>query len=363
MLEIDESYDRLSQKNYALRFILSLLIILIHSSWSETNLYFIKYNLSTNNFIFIQTLFRDGLCLCAVPLFFLFSGIFTTYSYKNYKKNLAKKVKSLFIPYLIWNTIAILYYLVISCVPNINEYVLSNPELNIREFTIFDFLRAYTGIFREGNYPILGTLWFIRDLFILNILIPGLLFLVRKLPHFYFLVLLLLYYLNINLYIINMDSVLFYSLGILICIYYKDVFEKIDKINILYFVFVFNAMFIMKCFFSNKILILLTQISSGLLLLSFSKILSNNEKVFIFLKRMSKYTFLIYALHHPFIDLFVKKLLVTVVGLSSWRFLFTYILTFLFISIITVLLTMCIYKFMPKLYTILSGGRLLRESK
>ena len=77
---------------------------------------------------------------CGVPVFFLLSGYFLVFKGNwDYGKNLKKKFKSLFIPYILF----ILIYAVISCAGSL---VLPGFFDEFRKFTAYDWVMRLFGI-------------------------------------------------------------------------------------------------------------------------------------------------------------------------------------------------------------------------
>ena len=111
----------------------------------------------------------------ASPLFFLISGyLFVAsdngFSWQTYKVKCRRRLKSWLIPYLLWNTIFLLFYgLVGLLVPSVLGDV---PPLG--EMTFTDLLRAYWSIHGDDllSPPIDGPLWFLRDLMVVAALTP-----------------------------------------------------------------------------------------------------------------------------------------------------------------------------------------------
>lgn len=113
----------------------------------------------------------------AVPVFFIISGYFFFYHTKvfdktTYVKKLKKRIKTLLIPYLLWNLLPILL------VTGGNFYSI------LFRGKSFDALKEfYTGLWNEGLYhiwwdktsgtmPFDSPLWYVRDLIIICILSP-----------------------------------------------------------------------------------------------------------------------------------------------------------------------------------------------
>lgn len=108
-----------------------------------------------------------------VPLFFAISGMlfFNSFSCAIKMKDIMmigggkikRRVNTILFPYLIWNLIQYLYFFIIG-----------------RE-NIDDFFRAFWCMRSDGFwfFPINGTLWFLRELFIVSVLFPIPFFIVR----------------------------------------------------------------------------------------------------------------------------------------------------------------------------------------
>jgi len=96
-----------------------------------------------------------------VPLFYLISGYLFFQHYENnlkcYKGKIGKRIKSLLIPYLLWNLIAYLFYAFVT-----NDM---QPSQFIESFWVV------TG--KGGHSPADGPLWFVRTLMMLSVASPA----------------------------------------------------------------------------------------------------------------------------------------------------------------------------------------------
>ena len=117
------------------------------------------------------------ICLAevAVPLFFVISGFLFFYqcdfSRETYYNKLRKRIHSLLIPYMIWNT---LYLFFVMIVQQLQPSSTSLDRKLVMDYSVIDILDSYwhfDGVIR-GYDPICGPLWFIRDLMIVNICSP-----------------------------------------------------------------------------------------------------------------------------------------------------------------------------------------------
>lgn len=100
----------------------------------------------------------------AVPTFMLISGYLLfregTMSVDVYKEKLKSRFHTLLIPYFIWNLLFLIY--IFGCFWTIPS-LMSSTEEYVRKFTFLSLLDAFFS-------PVLGPMWFIRDLIFFNLL-------------------------------------------------------------------------------------------------------------------------------------------------------------------------------------------------
>ena len=96
------------KKKEFISFLLSILVFLIHSHFGQ--------NAADGSFISVANqkvsyFFCDSITRFAVPMFFMLSGItfFKDYSNKKYFTKIKSRLFTLVIPYLLWNTIWMLW--------------------------------------------------------------------------------------------------------------------------------------------------------------------------------------------------------------------------------------------------------------
>ncbi len=107
------------------------------------------------------------ICDCAVPVFILISSVLLYAKPFSFWSNLKKKCRSLLVPYFVFNTL----WIATIAVKNILVPGAEEGGLDFTKFTLFDWLDAYLGLRGETEYkPLLSVLWYVRDLFLLNLL-------------------------------------------------------------------------------------------------------------------------------------------------------------------------------------------------
>ena len=152
----------------ALRFPMAVAVVVLH--YSKTLILDASGPLRV-----LCILFQEGLCRLAVPCFFFISGylFFTklhSWDWSVWKTKIRRRLKSLLIPYLLWNILAFLAYwgyaaLQEGGVPFSQEFA--------KYGGIRMFLSTGGGIpISSQAFPVNGPLWFIRDLMYFVLLTP-----------------------------------------------------------------------------------------------------------------------------------------------------------------------------------------------
>ena len=138
----------------------------------------------------IKYIISQAISGCAVPGFFFLSGILLYRREFVWKENLVKKIRTILVPYLIINTFWIAFYYAVQHISFVSGYFVQRQNI-VATWTWKDWLGAYTGLGRTPvNSPIVGPTWFLRDLFILNILASLIRWTIDRTPGFTFLALL-----------------------------------------------------------------------------------------------------------------------------------------------------------------------------
>ena len=162
-----------------LRFPLAVFVVFIHVEGR----YFHFGSISTGSYL-ITHFISNIICKVAVPTFFFISGFLfflniEVFSREIYRKKLRKRIKSLLIPYIIWNTIAFVIYMLAQYY-GFNSFF---TKFTLTDNIISNIVKIYgytsnwsgTSIISipfTFRTPIDGPLWFVRDLIILSILTP-----------------------------------------------------------------------------------------------------------------------------------------------------------------------------------------------
>lgn len=171
------------------RFPIAILIVATHSFYQtpEYNRPLIEYPLNIFVFLeYIKLFITKVLGNCPVPLFFFISGFLFFYKTEDFnlmvwKDKLKRRIRTLLIPYLCWISLYI-FYIIGQKICGV--FINGNPVSGIWDFIqsggvhfYFDFV-TFPGIPDVFGYdhfqsaPILGPLWFMRDLMLMALIAP-----------------------------------------------------------------------------------------------------------------------------------------------------------------------------------------------
>lgn len=206
------AHDIQSKSIQWLRFPLSLAIVFLHCSSSPYE--------DDAIYSFIRQFISSTICGVAVPIFFFISGFLfflniDHFSISVYFNKLKNRVRSLLIPYILWNIIAaFLPFLILIAI------VIKNAE---PIDWLFDYLQGLNGwhMFWDYNHwgecaygPIDLPLWFIRDLMVICLMSPLINYFIKKADWIFLIIIGALYVLSYWYYLnFNTRALLFFSLG------------------------------------------------------------------------------------------------------------------------------------------------------
>lgn len=168
-----------SKKITLLGYICAILVVLIHSSGYK---YFqiSEISIAGTFIVNIIDILTKALPQGSVSMFFVISGFLFFYdvseikddTFKNYfKKKYLKRIKTLMIPYIIWNTIWMIFTLLIKYIPAISSKI---ESLKLFEPSLINFIK---GAFL---FEYSGVCWYIFFLMIYALLSPLIYHFMRK---------------------------------------------------------------------------------------------------------------------------------------------------------------------------------------
>ena len=118
-------------------------------------------------------LFPEAICRLAVPLFFLISGYLffvglSDWNYEVYLTKMKRRVKSLLIPYILWNILAVILFYSYSA---FRMHLKGEPFISFPEqLRLWGGLRVFWDC--DNGLPLNYSLWYVRDLILFVIASP-----------------------------------------------------------------------------------------------------------------------------------------------------------------------------------------------
>lgn len=222
-MKMREISEKFSKKVTYVSFFMAIFVVYIHAN----NLAY--YGISNEQFSIPNMIVKIGggvLGGVAVPFFFMLSAywlfrfnVFDNNADKILWKKLKRKIKTIMVPYLLWNTFGMLFYMLITHIPFAAKMMNNGEIINIT------FSNIIGGIVFHKYY---FTFWYLQDLIVLMALSPIILRLLRKktLTILLLAVNLIVTFFQIDLVIFKSTSLLFFVIGAFISVYGRDFFEN-----------------------------------------------------------------------------------------------------------------------------------------
>lgn len=296
---------------------------------------------------FIEIVFLKCLRLIfdmSVPIFYIISAYLLFRKPYTWKDNIRKKIRSLAVPYIIWNLFWFLIY-------NIKSIITGDLVL-----TFSTGVNSILGIpFGPGSTYCAQT-WFIRDLFLMNLMSPLFAVIFRKFPVCGFISIVALWFSPLDSHLRR--SIVFFSLGCLLTLQ-PSIIEYIKSVSRkkIYGI----AVVILICGV-NPIDILQRLVPFGLLLIGINYFADHEvwPKLYTNCSKLYPHTFIIYVAHFQILTFLQNNLKSIIIPRFGGRIIVD-ICLFLFIPWVVIwlctLFSKCFQHYLPKLYRICTGGR------
>ena len=368
-----------------LRFPLTVGIILAHSNLGRLGfvVHGVQYGLNYPDWYFyFSILFSEALACFCVPTFFVVSGYLffykTDFDGTTYYKKLKKRFKTLMIPYLLWNLIAILIR-VVKMLPIFSSlfHNMDNIEFRfslIRLFNTFFYDDHTNGLFIDhfimvksmSPLPANGPMWYVRDLMVLILFTPLIYWLIKKLK-FWFIIGLTVYLYVFghsllpegNYLSILIDYLFFFSWGAYYSINKHNLIDQMRKIKYAAYLFIPALIAYLWTVDTdyNRYIFLPYIIIGIIFVFVVTSYLFEKGRIHVN-HTLSNCSFFVFALHSLILS-DLGKLLFMGCQLNDTPI----VLLFLYIAIPTITILICIFlykllnKYMPTICGLLTGGR------
>jgi peptidoglycan/LPS O-acetylase OafA/YrhL len=317
-----------------LRFPMIVLVTFAHS-YGEVAEGFSLLASEWNTYEFLKLLVSQTLVKVAVPVFFIMSGYLffanvEKWSLKVYKAKILRRVKTLLIPYLIWN-------------------LLMAVKLKSFSWSIFWVFWCPAGIQTDWfgqeqlmTAPANMPLWFLRDLMVVSLLTPIIYIGVRKFGSWLLALLTILYLSGICAFIPGLSAyaVYFFTFGAFFSIRRMDLLEKLRRFERLaYFLSIAFAIAMMLTYNTpafSSLMLCFRLVGAVAIFCLASRILSSTTKRLPSLVCDSAY--FIYLSHYVFFFSFIDTAFFSILGTStpalSIHYLLAPLLKFFILTII-----------------------------
>lgn len=293
-----------------------------------------------------------------VPGFFFISGFLFFLSKKKYPNKLRSRFHTLFIPYILWNLLLFLLYML--------AYALGHPQYingkSMVDYSFIDYLRLFwdRGSYDNGNFvPLLCPLWYIRNLIIMSIISPLLYYIIRFVREV-FLIFVAVWWMTTPHNAFIPQTVLFFSLGAYFSILDMNPLEMIFRMKrlvlSLFVIFAIGDILSHTLYGTtiNLQIHRLALISNIPMLLLLADYCVRHRYTSKFLPNAS---FIVFCVHYPIVVV-LRKFCVAQFSDSSD---IVHILLYFACVVISTLLSLSIYQvlnlYFPKVKNILSGNR------
>lgn len=367
-----------------LRFPLAVMVVLIHSYFlGEMAFTPCSGDFTDMEFaIGLQVLLSRIVSHVAVPTFYVISGYLfflnvKTFSRNTYTTKLWKRVRTILVPYLLWNVITIVWMAMLKVggvfikgkpASSIIDFLREHASLatfwdcNVWELNQTDWL----GHFTPPSGPILVPMWFLRDLMVVVALTPVLYILLRRFRWLALAVLAACYVTGIWPYAhgFSITAVFFFSWGAYFSIHGKDLVKEMRKLRVPAYI-LYVPMTIALWMLNSRStwwgdhLYPFYIITSVVTIISITARLSDRGKG-KWLVGMQGYTFFIYGAHGVF-GLYIAGVIAHVIPGYETHWLgisISYILRPILAIAICIYTQKLMNKWCPKILAPLVGGRI-----
>lgn len=333
-----------SDKLTVLYTMLIIMVVYIHSYYLQGEAYPVAN--------FLQRFTGWGICSVANCLFFAISGYLFARNVPDsntaVRKSL-KRIKTLLPPYLIWNVLFVLVYVILDLIPGVSKF--NNNGGMLEQLTQQPVADTLHYLFVK---PAAFQLWFIRDLLVMFLVTPILCYIARR----NWWMALILAFASTFIY----DWLIYFWTGLILGIrqcdienYYRGKWAVVIT-GLIYLGFALTvSLWDGKLHSTYRAIINLSSIYfvwAAYDLCAKGRLVSRSGAW----KYICGYSFFIYCFHEPALNIF-KKLALAICGTNETTIIVFYYLNPLLMVITAVVVARFLKRYVPHVYAILTGGR------
>lgn len=244
-------------------------------------------------------------------LYFNKCTLYDGFNKEIYVKKTKGRIKSLLIPYLLWNLLVFLLFTVMQSLTSGSEVMQKEGYKALVDYELIDYLKNFWALDSTGM-PVDGPLWFIRDLFVMSLFTPLLYLGIKYLRWTFVVVLIFISYLELSIYFPFINYTyrvglveVYFTLGASFMLLAPDVPAKLKNIKYLIPITTLALIAIVGLTYSvlnedkafNQPFIWLYRIFGSFLFFAIAELLA--DKGWCIATWLSTSSFFIFAIHKP----------------------------------------------------------------
>jgi surface polysaccharide O-acyltransferase-like enzyme len=350
--------EEVSRRIHSLRFLQIVFVVIIHNGINEKT--FVGRGLAVEIPPYVEKVqdFIGAITGVAVPLFFLISGFLLYAKEDHFLGMLRKRSRTILVPYLLWTGLFVLLYFVMQTLPYTRGFFTTDPAHLIRNYGIRDWIDVFWGKLtyrNDGGHPFVYQFWFIRDLFILDLLFIPIKRLIDRFPLGSFALFLILWIGGVEIYLVSPAALFFFALG---CYVVKSGLDEraIDSLGLPDLALTYLLTILAGLFVPLPLLGNLTILLGILFFLRLAGLAVRNPGLYRLLVWLEQYEFIVYAVHAVIIPQLLK-IIIRALPLRGGFLLLEYL------GVVVVSIALCIVfgvvfkRLCPRVYALFTGGR------
>ncbi|NGM64061.1 acyltransferase family protein [Sphingobacterium sp. SGR-19] len=361
-MEYLQAEKRLSSVIESMRFPLIYLVVIAHMVSFDTPRITLSWD-SNDIYTFVSEMISHNLARLSVRCYFLISGYYlfkklVEWNSKAYTGQLKKKIRTLLLPYVLWNLI-----LVGAIVAK--YYLFNKLGLNVANSEVeYATIRDYSWYELLWGMPINFPLWYMRDLICMTLIAPLFYYWFAYLKH-YGLILFVPFYLlvhNTGAPGFSSTAVMFFGAGAYFALYKQNLllitapFKKISMVLALMLLLVSTMM---NGTIYHEYIVRIFILVGVVAVINLFDVLNNNERLRTTLAKLAPTSFFIYVAHEVYIINWLKGGWARLpFSESGWGKLIGYFVVPCLCILVCIGLYYLIKAISPKLLGLLTGGRM-----
>ncbi len=335
----------MSERLNIMKFIFMLMVVFIHSDALPElpfELELPKYVVIFKNFIV------DGICTLAISGFFFIAGFLLFSREFSWWDNMKKKLRSIVLPYCIVNTFWILFFKVMqSCTITAAWFSGNAYQIN----GIKGLVRAF-----YAPIPLYYPFWFLRDLFILNIIAGLIKKCISKMPVVFFIIVIGVGVNVITLpFLVSTSSFCMFTMGYYAGGYLRDV-KELDRIKLWELCFAFLAIIFCRLYIYDDATIGLVYSFEGILLFYRLSGIIYKSKFSRQIIWCSQFSFFIY-ITHEFYEAMMKKIVMIILPQYGFVQILEFLILPIAVSAFCIVAGAAMKKYLNPLFYLVCGYR------